>query len=143
MNKLKAAPGYVMFVYPGERSSWGDIPSSTITVIKEGGRVVLGSPGQAATLYLMKTSAYQSWRAAHPVVRHLDDGAAVEKLVHGKQVVRCDAQLHPTFATAHWELLQGNAALCRMCIRISSASCLRSNDLAYSSYTRQDEDLWQ
>jgi hypothetical protein len=74
----------------------------------------LGRPSRTPALYLMKAAAFRSWRAAHPVVRQLDDDAAAEKLVHGKRVVRCDTQLRPTFEAPRLKLLKGNVAVCRI-----------------------------
>ncbi|MDB4987643.1 MAG: hypothetical protein JWN04_2821 [Myxococcaceae bacterium] len=137
--RLKVAPTYVMFVYPGERGrggGWDDTPTSAVTVIEEGGRIVLGRPGPPPpALYLMKAGAFRLWRAAHPVAGYRDDESAAEELVNGKQVVRCDAQLRPLFDTGQWELLQGNAKRCHLCFRISARECLRNGDIGYAYRT--------
>jgi hypothetical protein len=134
VNGLNAAPNYVMFVYP-VGGSWDDSPSSALTVIQEGERNVLGRPSRTPALYLMKAAAFRSWRAAHPVVQDLDDSAAAEKLVHGNQVVRCDALLRPVFQTSRFDLLKGNAARCRMCIRTAPGHCVRSSDPGFELYS--------
>ena len=138
VDGLNAAPNYVMFVYPVGGSFFDDTPSSALTVISEGERNVLGRPRRTPALYLMKAAAFRSWRAAHPVVHELDDNAAAEKLIHGKQVVQCDALLAPMFNTSRFKLLKGNAARCRMCIRAAPSHCLRRSDSGYEMYASGD-----
>lgn len=131
---LSAAPGYVLFVYPrpargdpwGESRTWGKSPSPTsvIKIVQEGERIRLAERSPTPALYLMRAAAFWAWREAHPVVRDRDDEAAARKLIRGKRVVRCNAQMptayyvpssRPEYDVLYqdFELLKGNGAVCR------------------------------